>query len=143
MLTLTTEATQVRQFATALSEVPHARHFVTDLLAGHPCADDAAIVVSELAANAVQHSGAAGSGVFTVSLAHADGAVRIEVGNTTGPERPTVGRNDPQATGGRGLLIVDSLSRRWGVVRDGTQTRVWCEIGRTPPDPAPAVQVNA
>ena len=35
----------------------------------------------------------------------------------------------PDGTGGRGLLAVDRLARRWGVEREPPAT-VWVEVGR-------------
>lgn len=123
------EAVQIRRFSARLSEVRHVRRFVGEFMAGRSCADDAIIAVSELAANAIQHSGSDGGGDFTVRLAHREGAVLIAVTNAGGAERPTLGRNSPEDTSGRGLFIVDSISRRWGVVQGSAGTSVWCEIG--------------
>ncbi|MEO3797414.1 ATP-binding protein [Nonomuraea sp. B10E15] len=121
------EAVQLHRFGARPSEVRRVRHFVGDLMAGHPSVDDVVTAVSELAANAVQHS-ASGGADFMLRVAHVHGAVRIEVTNAGGEDRPELGRNDPDATAGRGLFIVDSLSRRWGVVQSPAQISVWCEI---------------
>ena len=48
-------------------QVQHARHAVARYLDGHPVTDDAVLIVSELASNAVLHSDSAG-GFFTVSV---------------------------------------------------------------------------
>jgi hypothetical protein len=38
---------------------------------------------------------------------------------------------DPARPGGRGLFLVDTLSDRWGMTREGTsETRVWFEMDR-------------
>ena len=58
-----------------------ARAFVGGVLGpGHPCGDDAALLVSELFGNSVRHSrsGAAG-GTVTVAVSAGDGLVRVEV----------------------------------------------------------------
>ena len=44
---------------------------------------------------------------------------------------PTVRSKSSVLEGGRGLVLVEALSDRWGVTRDGTRmTRVWFEIRR-------------
>lgn len=120
--------TQTRQFTARLPVLQQVRHFVGDFMAGHPSADDAVLAVSELAANAIEHSGSAGSGGFTVELAHLEGAVRIDVHDAGGSEKPKLRHVDVEATRGRGLFIVDEISRRWGVAEESTHTSVWCEV---------------
>jgi MEDS: MEthanogen/methylotroph, DcmR Sensory domain len=111
-----------------------ARHFALDLLRGwrieQRCgvnlASDVAIVVGELATNAVLH---AGSG-FTVSLMLAMDAVRIQVEDA----RPLAGSHgDPPlpVSPDHGLGLVDAVSARWGVQpADGGKT-VWAELPLT------------
>jgi nucleotide-binding universal stress UspA family protein/MFS family permease/DNA-binding CsgD family transcriptional regulator len=73
-----------------------ARVFVGGVLGpGHPCGDDAALVVSGLFGNSVRHSrsGAAG-GTVTVAVSAGDGLVRVEVADRGGPEVP-----EPYAAG--------------------------------------------
>ncbi len=70
-----------------------ARAFVGGVLGpGHPCGDDAALLVSELFGNSVRHSrsGAAG-GTVTVAVMVGDGLVRVEVTDRSGPEGRTIG----------------------------------------------------
>ena len=108
-----------------------ARHFALDLLRGwrleQRCgvnlASDVAIVVSELATNAVRH---AGSG-FTVSLMLATDVVQIRVEDG----RPLAGSHgDPPlpVSPDHGLGLVDAVAGRWGVQpADGGKT-VWAEL---------------
>jgi hypothetical protein len=35
---------------------------------------------------------------------------------------------DPEAAGGRGLLLVDALSSAWGIETTAQGTTVWCEL---------------
>ncbi|WP_371786070.1 ATP-binding protein [Streptosporangium subroseum] len=122
---LDAEAIQIRRFRASLPELQHVRRFVGDLVTNHPSADDAVLAASELAANAIEHSD---SGAFTVQMAHLQDAVRIEVRDAGGSGLPRPGPNGPDATRGRGLFIVESISRHWGVARDAAHTSVWCEI---------------
>jgi anti-sigma regulatory factor (Ser/Thr protein kinase) len=111
-----------------------ARHFALELLRGwrieQRCgltvASDVAIVVGELATNAVRH---ARSG-FTVSVLLADDALRIRVEDA----RPLAGSpGDPPfpVSPDHGLGLVDAVSARWGVQpADGGKT-VWAELPLT------------
>ena len=98
--------------------VPAARWHVRDALGLHGLgefAQDAAIITSELVANAVQHAcgnGAARIGV-TLTCAGSPAAVTVVVSDSSSPgpvrrETPTDGEQ------GRGLQIVAALSARWG-----------------------------
>lgn len=90
-------------------------------------------LVAELAANAVLHGRLPGRD-FRLGLLVIDGGatLRIEVTDTR-PERrpPTEERGTPvkeDAESGRGLILVEALSDRWGVYRGSPYTKtVWCE----------------
>lgn len=90
--------------------------------------DTVTLVVAELAANAVLHGRVPGRD-FALLLRHEDDgqAIRIEVSDTH-PARPTCARPGEEEEYGRGLVLVDALSARWGV-RDrlGPGKTVWAE----------------
>ena len=67
-----------------------ARAFVGGVLGpGHPCGDDAALLVSELFGNSVRHSRSGATGeIVTVAVSVGDGLVRVEVTDRSGPEVP-------------------------------------------------------
>ncbi|GAB7193418.1 hypothetical protein NUM3379_41280 [Kineococcus sp. NUM-3379] len=73
-------------------------------------ADDAALVVAELATNAVLHARTD----FEVHLRVLDGGLRVDVcdGSTT---HPLSGTLDVVAMSGRGLPLVNALAAGWGV----------------------------
>ncbi|MGX1673017.1 ATP-binding protein [Streptomyces sp. NPDC055400] len=77
--------------------------------------ESAALVVAELAANAVAHGCVKGRG-FRVTLAVvASGTLRIEVADPRGDRRPLARRTaSPTDETGRGLLLVNALTARWG-----------------------------
>jgi hypothetical protein len=58
-----------------------ARAFTAGVLGpGHPCRDDAALLVSELSGNSIGHSGSGAAGqTVTVTVRAAGGVVRVEV----------------------------------------------------------------
>lgn len=74
---------------------------------GHPCRDDAALLVGELFGNSVRHSGSgAPGGTVTVAVRAGDGVVRVEVADRGGPGAPKLRPADRDAEGGRGLQLV-------------------------------------
>lgn len=104
-----------------------ARHFVEARLRGTASprlVDDAALLTTELAANAVRH---ATSGCFGLSLSRHGDRVRVEVADAS-LDPPIVLRPDPMATSGRGLMLVDALADRWGFERRPDGKIVWFEL---------------
>ncbi|GLW55374.1 ATP-binding protein [Kitasatospora phosalacinea] len=88
--------------------------------------DSARLVVSELATNAVRAR--CGPPGFTLSLVLHDGALLVQVGDHD-PRPPRPRTADPDATGGRGLHLVDELSSRWGYYRTSPRGKVvWAEL---------------
>ncbi|RRQ76192.1 hypothetical protein CQW39_23000 [Streptomyces griseofuscus] len=80
--------------------------------------ESAALVVAELTANAVTHGCAQGRGFrlgLTVEGPDA-GTLRVEVTDARGDRapRPRTTAPEPIAESGRGLLLVEALSTRWG-----------------------------
>jgi hypothetical protein len=72
-------------------------------------ADDILLVTSELFDNVTQHT--AGGGELRLTLQH--NTILIEVADTD-PQPPTLRTHDPRSLGGRGLIIVAAIARRWG-----------------------------
>ena len=95
--------------------------------------DTLRLLVSELATNCVEHAQADAQARIDVAVSRPRGAVRVEI-STAGPpfESPPVKpvRPRPQDEGGRGLFIVDSLARAWGV-EPRAANRVWFELATT------------
>lgn len=89
--------------------IPHGTHV----------SDTVAVIVAELAANAVTHGRVPGRD-FELRLSLVAGSVRIEVTDTRAelrPPAPTDVRPPEDLTeSGRGLVLVDALADRWEVL---------------------------
>jgi hypothetical protein len=117
----------VRTFAFARDAPAAARHYTVGTLrdwggdwGAGDLADDAALVVTELAANAIVHA----HSWFTVILAARGDLLRISVRDATPPSgEPLV----PVPL--HGLGAVDALASRWGVESLGNAGKtVWVEV---------------
>jgi anti-sigma regulatory factor (Ser/Thr protein kinase) len=84
---------------------------------------DLPLLVSELVTNACVH----GAEPIYIHLDVANGRVRVEVEDGS-PVMPKVKRSDKRSTVGRGLLIVEALSRAWGAESTGAGKVVWAEV---------------
>lgn len=90
--------------------------------------DDAELLVSELAANAVRHG--APPIILRVECDRDEGLrVSVTDGN---PEPPIPREAGPEAGSGRGLRLVDVISNHWGVhyPRPGDGKEVWFQLRR-------------
>jgi hypothetical protein len=115
----------IRTFAFSREAPAAARHFTVATLAAWGAADfadDAALVVTELAANAIVHAHSA----FTVILSALDDQLRISVRDAT-PLRGTMLRAVPL----HGLGAVDAMASQWGVEPLGAAGKtVWVDLHR-------------
>jgi hypothetical protein len=112
-----------------------ARHFVVDTLAAwgyRARLDDAALITTEMATNAVLH---AQTGFSVVVSRRAEGTIRIAVRDAS-LVRPRPRRAGPLETSGRGLRLVSSLAVRWGSVHVPEGKEIWAEL---PGEPAVTV----
>ncbi|MFF7275294.1 ATP-binding protein [Streptomyces griseorubiginosus] len=118
-----------------------ARAFTRETLGGWSIghrSDDATLVITELAANAVAHA----------VLRPADGAAEVWLGLSLGPSHLLVTVSDPGdeppaytptddcslREHGRGLYIVDALAEEWGwTSRPPAGKTVWAKLSTTPP----------
>lgn len=107
------------------AQVAQVRRDLTRHLTGCPAADDAVLIASELAANAIVHGRSAGMS-FTIRCHAAPRQLRIEVQDAGGPCRPRSHGDRPH-----GLDIVQALTgpNGWGTQTAGTGGRiVWAEL---------------
>jgi anti-sigma regulatory factor (Ser/Thr protein kinase) len=134
MTTSSAEQARVETFDGSSISCRAARSFVRDTLEewGHiDLADDAALCVAELAANAVLHA----RGHFDVVVAPIDGGAHIEVVDGRPAHVPaalpgsgTAADVAATSTTGRGLRVVAAVASRWGVTVATTTKAVWFDV---------------
>ncbi|MEU0681151.1 ATP-binding protein [Streptomyces albogriseolus] len=141
---LTGTIAQDRELPTVTAQFPSsphgarlARRFAVRSLEGwgHPPASDVsctlALVVGELAANAVRHGRVPGRDFgLRLVLDETAGLVRAEVADAAADKRPPLATPlvPPEGESGRGLLLVDVLAERWGwEPREPVGKTVWAE----------------
>lgn len=105
-----------------------ARRFMEETLGRWSCGevlDVVNLLVSELVTNAVVHGGSEAE----VSVVLTPTALRVEVGDQD-EYVPTVNQASDWATSGRGLALVEAMSRRWGVEPVPGGKVIWFEVDR-------------
>ncbi len=112
------------------------RELVTEACARWDCpelAGPACIVLTEMVNNVVAHARTP----MTVLLAEQGGTMSVAVRDhsTTAPRFG--GLPAPTAYGGRGLVLIDSVSSRWGTLELGDGKVVWAVLATDPPVPGP------
>ncbi len=108
-----------------------ARHAVRDLVGGP--ADIAALLTTEVVANAVRHGG---GGPVRLRAALSPAGLRVEVDDSAstvpGPPRDAACHEES----GRGLMLIDVLASAWGVEPRPDGKCVWFELSDAEPAPA-------
>src|SRR4051794_29596189 len=101
--------------------------------------DRAQLLVSELATNSVQHTGATPGDDLVLRVERSKTAIRLEV-EDSGRGHTVVARPpDLNGGGGFGLNLVHTLSERWGVEHAvAGPTRVWAQLSLAAQDHAAA-----
>jgi CheY-like chemotaxis protein/anti-sigma regulatory factor (Ser/Thr protein kinase) len=120
------ERQQSAHFEPEPSSVPEARDFVRGLLrdwGADDLFDEASLIVTELAANAVLHAGSP----YQVRLTHAEGVLRIEVADED-PGTPEPQPFSAVAETGRGIVLVAAVSASWGIDARPDGKVTWAEL---------------
>ncbi len=108
--------------------VPRARKLAAPVLAAWASegdeADSASLLVTELVTNAIRFS----PGPVILALWRPPGLLVVEVSDQS-PDLPLQRRAGPGSENGRGLVLVEQLSREWGCYVPGPGWKtVWCSI---------------
>lgn len=117
----------IAEFPPTPAAATAARRLVTELLSswGFPPAslDAGAMVVTELASNAVRHA----RSPFTVRVQQLKGGVRVTVRDQS-DRRAVRQPTDLDAEGGRGLSIVAAVATAWGCELHADGKEVWADL---------------
>lgn len=120
-----------RSFSAHPHSVFAARTFVLDAApwVGDGAAEVVAMVVSEVATNAVVHARTPFAVTVAAGPDHTPLRLRVEVSDT-GDGQPVVRHPLPIVPHGRGLQIVEVLAESWGVIpqQPGPGKTVWFEL---------------
>ena len=115
-----------RTFASQLESVREARSFIRDCLRDTTAdVDNAVLLASELATNAVIH---ANSG-YQIDIRRSTASIRVELLNDEPEILPML--TEPTEDGGRGLRLVEALASSWGMESDSDHKMVWFELQDT------------
>ena len=110
------------------SSVTAARHLLLELLRAWDVPqdrEDAALLVTELVANVVDHVG--GEANLTLELTASEAWLRISVADGCSI-RPVVQELSSERPRGRGLRLVQAIADRWGSEDHAGGKRVWFEL---------------
>ncbi|MFE9906396.1 ATP-binding protein [Streptomyces achromogenes] len=120
---------QVRVLPRQTCAAPDARHFVVDVLKDWGLLgvlDDAATVVTELVTNAVQHTKTPTIRVIVRRMP--SNVVRVIVIDKRPDAWPALQSAGPLECAGRGLALVDAVTRAWGCTRLPWEKYVWADL---------------
>jgi anti-sigma regulatory factor (Ser/Thr protein kinase) len=123
---MTALAERRQSFPSAPISAGHARRFVEEALNDVGLGEfgyTATLLVSELVANAILHTGTA----FDVVVKPGADKVRVEVHDGS-PELPVRKRYSNMSGTGRGLLLVEQMAAGWGAHPTSTGKVVWFEL---------------
>ncbi|MDT0491354.1 ATP-binding protein [Streptomyces griseus] len=132
------ETTQLPYFRQAFycrerRSIPVVRKFARKTLIDWKCekrADDVLLCVTELATNALRHGVPPGRGFQVhIYLERLESILRVEL-HDSGDGQVCQSPTHPGAEdeGGRGLLLVEALADKWGVMERNPGKVVWCEF---------------
>jgi anti-sigma regulatory factor (Ser/Thr protein kinase) len=123
-------------------EVPHertgvrlARHTVADQLTAvgvrEEACDDALLVLSELVSNAVTHAAPLPNGRIAVDWTVLGDALHLEITDGGAVTSPQASVPVLFSGSGRGLDIIRTICRAWGVTEGERSVTVWADVPMT------------
>lgn len=118
------------QLGATPASAPKARRLVDDLKdLPSSVREEAALLISELVANAVRHGEFHSSDSIQVEMKVDRTKLRVAVTNPGWGDVPQVRDAGLLDTGGRGLFLVDRLADSWGTeVLEDERIRVWFDL---------------
>ncbi len=117
-----------RTFPGSPDQVARVREFVRLVLGPVPVVDEAVLLASELATNAVIHTASGQGGSFDVAASRYPSAVRVEVHDAGSHQVPMPRPQDQLTEEGRGLGLVSLMADRWGHREDMDGRSVFIEL---------------
>jgi anti-sigma regulatory factor (Ser/Thr protein kinase) len=117
-------SSSMRVYPSTLGAVREARRFVRSCFGDRRHGlEDALLVTSELACNAVRHANSA----FAVYVMLADDYMRIGVRDSS-PVSPRLMPMTPRSESGRGIATIATLSTRWWIEAHPVGKTVWAQL---------------
>jgi len=128
MTTVTIVRPTRRIFPGSPDQVACARHFVGRVLGTCPVADDAVLLTSELASNAIAHTMSGDGGKFIVTVYRADARLHVEVRDDGSAKTPVTRPAREAGESGYGLALVERIASRWGHCGGLRSRVVWFDL---------------
>jgi anti-sigma regulatory factor (Ser/Thr protein kinase) len=130
VITKTGARARVHHLDPDAASVPQARRLACEV--AEPLLDETQfaafeLAVTEVVLNAVRHGGDVGEQI-RLAVTPKDGYMCVQVTDAGPGLVPKPGALEAGDNGGFGLFIVEQLTRRWGVTREDSRTRVWFEL---------------
>ncbi|MEU7582249.1 ATP-binding protein [Streptomyces sp. NPDC041068] len=122
--------TRTQRFRLRRDSVAAARRYVEVTLGEwmlRGLVETVALVVSELATNAVVHAKGIGE-FFELTLRRRDAVLVVEVSDSCRWRMPELVKPEPDDAAGRGLLVVDAVAQTWGVRPRAEGKTVWAHL---------------
>lgn len=117
-----------RVFPGRADQVALARDFTRRVLRVCPVLDEAVLLVSELATNALEHTATGNAGTFHVTIYQGESSLLIAVSDDGSAKIPGQCSDDALAENGRGLRLVELLAHQWGHSGNEHGRMVWFEL---------------
>ncbi|MEU9849848.1 ATP-binding protein [Streptomyces sp. NPDC047985] len=89
-------------------------------------ADAAEVCVSELVANVIRHVGVGTPSTLVVEMNGT--CLRVALRDPDTQALPSLLSAGPNDESGRGLVMLDAVSERWGVILGAESKLVWCDL---------------
>jgi serine/threonine-protein kinase RsbW len=116
-----------RVFPGQASQLSVVRRWLASFLPDCPARDDLTSVATELASNAIRHTGSGQGGNFAVQIAWRQQEIRVAVSDGGASEGPRL-IADADGEHGRGLLLVRALAIRADFSGDHRGRVVWADL---------------